>query len=162
MTVNQRAAFIAGLADDIAAEQRAEAATRLAALQVASAHPSRAVVEAGQLRDIRELQARAQVARSRLTLDPDAGPGDARELLAAREALRQARGVYGPTDTGFDDSGLHALVWLEQGYGASEGAAIQALINVLTTIATGGGPVGIVPGPVAAPGSAMPLSGLRR
>ena len=57
-----------------------------------------------QLRDIREAEARVDLARARLDLatvrNRGAEDGDVREFLDARRALRDVRNVYGPTDTG--------------------------------------------------------------
>jgi hypothetical protein len=57
-----------------------------------------------QLNDIREAEARVDLARARLDFatvrNKGAGDGDVREFLDARRSLRQLRNVYGPTDTG--------------------------------------------------------------
>ncbi|GHA95457.1 hypothetical protein GCM10009069_18080 [Algimonas arctica] len=57
-----------------------------------------------QLNDIREAEARVDLARARLDFatvrDRGAGDGDVREFLDARRSLRNLRNVYGPTDTG--------------------------------------------------------------
>lgn len=61
-----------------------------------------------QLRDIRNAQARVDLARARLDLatvrNKGAEDGDVREFLTARQDLRRLRGsVYGPTDTGYNE-----------------------------------------------------------
>jgi hypothetical protein len=57
-----------------------------------------------QLNDIREAEARVDLARARLDFatvrNRGAGDGDVREFLDARRSLRNLRNVYGPTDTG--------------------------------------------------------------
>ena len=61
-------------------------------------------LHAAQLNDIRNAEARLDLARARLDLatiqNKSVDDGDVREFLAARRALRDARNVYGPTDTG--------------------------------------------------------------
>jgi hypothetical protein len=77
------------------------------ALQAAAQADSRLALEAGQLRDIRNLEARLDLARARLDYSAlrrgSADEGDVREFLDARRALRDARNVFGPTDTGYRD-----------------------------------------------------------
>ncbi|MEL6687336.1 MAG: hypothetical protein AAFP97_06925 [Pseudomonadota bacterium] len=63
-----------------------------------------ASLQAAQLTTIRNAEARLDLARARLDLatirQRGADDGDVREFLDARRALRNARNVYGPTDTG--------------------------------------------------------------
>ncbi|WP_298915565.1 hypothetical protein [uncultured Algimonas sp.] len=60
-----------------------------------------------QLRDIRNAEARVDLARARLDFDTvrnrASDDGEVREFLDARRSLRRLRNVYGPTNTGRRD-----------------------------------------------------------
>lgn len=72
-----------------------------------------ASLHAAQLSDILNAEARLDLARARLDLatvrNKAANDGDVREFLAARRALRDARNVYGPTDTGRSEISIWPL-----------------------------------------------------
>ena len=71
-------------------------------------------LHAAQLADIRNAEARLDLARARLDYDSvrnrAADDGDVREFLDARRALRDARNVYGPTDTGRQEFSLWPFI----------------------------------------------------
>lgn len=63
-------------------------------------------MQQAQLRDIRNAEARVDLARARLDFSrvrsKGAEDGDVREFLDARQSLSRLRNVYGPTDTGYE------------------------------------------------------------
>lgn len=73
------------------------------------------------LNDIREAEARVDLARARLDFatvrNKGAENGDVREFLDARRSLRGIRNVYGPTDTGRPSWGYGAYGYRRGGYG---------------------------------------------
>jgi len=64
-------------------------------------------MQQAQLRDIRNAQARVDLARARLDFqtvrNKGADDGDVREFLDAKNSLRRIRNVYGPTETGYEE-----------------------------------------------------------
>jgi hypothetical protein len=64
-------------------------------------------MQQAQLRDIRNAEARVDLARARLDFstvrNKGTDDGDVREFLDARQSLRRLRNVYGPTDTGYEE-----------------------------------------------------------
>lgn len=122
----------------------------IAAAQADHLHAS----QMAQLRDIAEAEARVDLARARLDLDSirNNGPadGDAREFLDARRALRDARNVYGPTDTGRTEWGVfYGLGWprRDRGRNGHWGQGVR-------------GTFGIRPDSLPEPGQGQPLSAL--
>jgi hypothetical protein len=112
-----------------------------------------------QLVDIRNAQARLDLARARLDYATvrrrGADDGDVREFLQARQDLRRLRNVYGPTDTGYRDQFSNPFFpyggrWLRSTSDRlsykplSDGSGLSPAIETLS------------------PGAAMPLSSLRR
>ena len=107
-----------------------------------------------QLNDIREAEARVDLARARLDFatvrNKGADNGDVREFLDARSSLRQLRNVYGPTDTGQPSWGYRP--YFDYGTGwprRRRGDAVDYPIG------TSGQPISARP----MPGQGMPLSG---
>lgn len=107
-----------------------------------------------QLNDIREAEARVDLARDRLDFatvrNQGAGNGDVREFLDARRSLRQLRNVYGPTDTGRPSWGYrpyyeYGTDWPRRRRGYFVDYPIGTSGNQISTRPT--------------PGQAMPLSG---
>lgn len=110
-------------------------------------------MQQAQLRDIRNAEARVDLARGRLDFstvrNKGVGDGDVREFLDARQSLRRLRNVYGPTDTGYEEKfyrpfgpfGRHWPRHDRWGYD---------------------GPEKIADSPKLAIGAALPLSSLKR
>lgn len=107
-----------------------------------------------QLNDIREAEARVDLARARLDFatvrHQGANNGDVREFLDARRSLRQIRNVYGPTDTGRPSWGYRPYY----GYGTGWPHRRRGYATDYP-IGTFGKRVSSIP----TPGQAMPLSG---
>ncbi|MGJ8561316.1 MAG: hypothetical protein ACSHX3_13855 [Litorimonas sp.] len=65
-------------------------------------------MQQAQLRDVRNAEARVNLARARLDFstvrNKGVGDGDVREFLDARQSLRRLRNVYGPKDTGYEET----------------------------------------------------------
>ncbi|MEM7729197.1 MAG: hypothetical protein AAF311_07965 [Pseudomonadota bacterium] len=121
-----------------------------------------------QLADIRNAEARLDLARSRLDFNAvrnrGAEDGDVREFLDARRSLRLLRNVYGPTDTGYRDI-FSAPVWpvWRRGHGGGfpgigfSGGWQDGAQPPLGLSGRAGGHSAPL-----SPGAAQPLSGLRR
>lgn len=107
-----------------------------------------------QLNDIREAEARVDLARARLDFatvrHQGANNGDVREFLEARRSLRLVRNVYGPTDTGRPSWGYRPYY----GYGTGWPRTRRGY-GTDYPIGTSGKRVRTIP----TPGQAMPLSG---
>ena len=151
-------ALSAGLISACASVPSASTPTELASIEgatpgmVAAAQATdQASLHAAQLTDIRNAEARLDLARARLDLasvrNRGASDGDVREFLSARRALRDARNVYGPTDTGRRD----ITIWRYHPYGTPWPRPNRRWFN---------DPDSVSESPDS--GAAMPLSGLPR
>lgn len=117
-------------------------------------------MQQAQLREIRNAEARVDLARARLdwasVRHRGTEDGDVRDYLDARQSLRQLRSTFGPTDTGYRGELYHALspfglIWLHHDRRERRRRSDPSGISGGTTV-------------VSTPriGAAEPLSGLPR